>query len=172
MSVTKTPAATTATSAADKGFGDWLDDIISTTVPTIASTFGIDPRIAGQTASTLLSVFGIGGPGKAFTPAIQKAQAKGQLQQLVGPQYDDPAFKAALGTWLQAALEPAKAQQSGKSYQPSVDMSKSWFSDALDSVGSALEGVVDDVGSAVGSINWDDVGKIGMRVLPYAMALL
>ena len=109
--------------------------------------------------SQVLSIFGIGGPGKAFTPALPKDQAVSQLKQVVTPYLSDPGFSTALARWLQAALEPVQAQKEGKAFQPSVDLSKNWFDDAISSIGHA-----------VSSVNWGQVAQVGMQVLPSVMA--
>lgn len=152
-----------------KGFFDFLDgvipDLAQTAAQAVAPSLGIDPRVAGQTVSQVLSIFGVGGSGKAFTPAIPKQQTLGQLQQLVTPYLDDKAFSAALQRWMKAAIEPVQAHKDGKAYQPSVDLSKSWFDDAISSIGDA-------VGDAVSNVNWGQVAQVGMQALPYVMAAL
>jgi hypothetical protein len=164
VSVTTTSPASAGTSTTGSG-GDQKDwtDFLAQLAPglaqTVAPELGIDPRIAGQTVSQVLSIFGIGGPGKAFTPAIPKDQALSQLQQVVTPHLSDPGFSPALVKWLQAALEPVQAQKQGKAFQPSVDMSKDWFSDAINSIGHA-----------VSSVNWGQVAQVGMQILPQVLA--
>jgi hypothetical protein len=117
--------------------------------------------VAGQTVSSLLNVFGIGGGGKAFTPSISKDMAVQQVQPILQPYLGDPAFRTALGAWLGAAVEPVQAQKSGKAYQPSVDLSKSWFSD-----------ITDSIGDVVSSVDWGRVAQVGMQALPYITAAL
>jgi len=172
VSLTTTAPAGSSVSAStngQKGFLDFLGgvipDLAEGAAQAVAPSLGIDPRVAGQTVSQVLSIFGVGGGGKAFTPAVAKEQSVGQLQQLIGPSLGDPAFAAALQQWMRAAIEPVQAHKEGKAYQPSVDLSKSWFSDAIDAVGDA-------VGDAVSNVNWQQVGQLGMQALPYAMALL
>ena len=147
--------------AETKDFGDFLSGVIPDVATTVAPSLGIDPRVAGQTVSQVLSIFGIGGPGKAFTPALPKDQAVSQLQQMVTPYLSDPAFSTALGKWLQAAIEPVQAQKEGKAFQPSVDLSKDWFSDAISSVGHA-----------VSSVHWGQVAQVGMQALPFVLAVV
>jgi hypothetical protein len=166
VSVTTTNPVSAGTSATGygggpKGWGDFLGDFLPDLAGTAATTLGIDPRVAGQTVSQVMSIFGIGGPGKAFTPTIPKDMAISQLQQGVAPYLSDPAFAKALGKWMQAAIEPVQAHKEGKAYQPSVDLSKSWISDA-----------VDWVGDQASKVDWQQVGKIGMELLPYAVALV
>jgi hypothetical protein len=151
--------STTGSDGGQKDFSDFLSSFLPVAAQTAAPSLGLDPRVAGQTVSQVLSIFGIGGPGKAFTPGIPKQQAVSQLQQVVAPYLGDPAFKAALGKWMEAAVEPVQAQKEGKAYQPSVDLSKSWFSDAIDSVGHA-----------VSSVDWGKVAQVGMQALPYVVA--
>ena len=155
-------AGTSATGSdgGEKGLFDFLGGIIPGLAEAAAPSVGIDPRVAGQTVSQVLSIFGIGGPGKAFTPALPKNQAVSQLQQMLTPYLNDPAFKTALGSWMQAALEPVQAQKEGKAFQPSVDMSKDWFSDAISSIGHAVSGV-----------NWGQVAQVGMQALPFVLSL-
>jgi hypothetical protein len=163
MTITTTPAASTSSSSTamnDKDWTDFLSPILTTTAQTFAPDFGIDPRIAGQTVSQVLDIFGIG-KGKAFSPTIAQEQAKAQLKQMLTPHLDDPAFKVALQKWLAAAVEPVQAQKSGKSYQPSGNLGKGWFDD-----------VVSTVGDAVQSVDWGKVTQIGMQVLPVALAAL
>lgn len=150
----------TGTGGDQKGFLDFLGGIIPDVVGTVETGLGIDPGVAGQAMSQVLSIFGIGGPGKAFTPALPKNQAVSQLQQMLTPYLNDPAFKTALGSWMQAALEPVQAQKEGKAFQPSVDMSKDWFSDAISSIGHAVSGV-----------NWGQVAQVGMQALPFVLSL-
>jgi hypothetical protein len=150
----------TGTGGDQKDFWDFLGGVIPDIATTIAPSLGIDPRVAGQTVSQVLSIFGIGGPGKAFTPVLPKNQAVSQLQQMLTPYLNDPAFKTALGSWMQAALEPVQAQKEGKAFQPSVDMSKDWFSDAISSIGQA-----------VSSVNWGQVAQVGMQALPFVLSL-
>jgi hypothetical protein len=166
VTVTTTGPVSAGTSAAGPGdtqkdFWDFLGGVIPGVVGPIAQGLGIDPRVAGQTVSQVLSIFGIGGPGKAFTPAIPKQQAVSQLQQVLTPHLSDPAFKTALGSWMQAALEPVQAQQQGKAYQPSVDLNKDWFSDAINSIGQA-----------VSHVDWGQVAQVGMQALPFVLSLL
>jgi hypothetical protein len=154
-------AGTSATGSGggQKDFMDFLGGILPGVAQTVAPSLGIDPRVAGQTVSQVLSIFGIGGPGKAFTPAVPKEQALSQLQQVVTPYLSDPAFSTALERWMQAAIEPVQAHKDGKAYQPSVDLSKSWFDDAINSIGNA-----------VSSVNWGQVAQVGMQALPYVLA--
>lgn len=162
MTSTMTSPATSAAQPDESG-KDWTD-FLSGILPGLASegaqAVGIDPRIAGQTVSQVLSIFGVGGPGKAFTPALPKDQALSQLQQTVAPYLSTPGFSTALTAWLQAAIEPAQAYKQGKEYQPSVDLTKNWFSDAISSISDA-----------VSSVNWPQVAQIGMKVLPPVLAL-
>jgi len=165
VTVTTTSPASAGTSATGSGgsqkdWTDWLAQLGSSLAGTAATELGIDPRIAGQTVSQVLSIFGIGGPGKAFTPALPKDQAVSQLQQVVAPHLSDPGFSPALLAWLQAALEPVQAHKQGKAFQPSVDMSKDWFSDAINSIGHA-----------VSSVNWGQVAQVGMQALPFVLSL-
>lgn len=147
--------------ADDKGFADFLSGILPTVAQTVAPSLGIDPRVAGQTVGQVLNIFGIGGQGKAFTAAIPKDVAVSQIQQVVSPYLSDESFRTALQSWMQAALEPVQAQKQGKAYQPSVDLSKSWFDD-----------IVNTVGDAVSHVNWGQVAQVGMQILPYALAAL
>lgn len=165
MTVTTTSPANTGASATgsdggQKGFFDFLGGILPGVAQTVAPSLGIDPRVAGQTVSQVLSIFGIGGPGKAFTPALPKEQAVSQLQQVVTPYLSDPAFSTALQRWMQAAIEPVQAHKEGKAYQPSVDLNKSWFDDAISSIGQA-----------VSSVNWGQVAQVGMQALPFVLSL-
>ncbi|WP_214407358.1 hypothetical protein [Pseudonocardia lacus] len=147
----------------EKGFGDFLSGlggILPGVAQTLAPTVGIDPRIAGQTVSQVLSIFGIG-KGKAFVPAVPKEQAVAQLREIVSPHLNDPAFMTALQAWTKAAVEPVAALQQGKAFQPSVDMTKNWFTDAIDSIGDA-----------VSSVDWGRVAQVGMQVLPVVLAAL
>jgi hypothetical protein len=162
-----TTAPTTSSSAASapagtqKDFFDFLGGLLPNVATTVAPSLGIDPRVAGQTVSSLLNVFGIGGSGKAFSPAISKEMAVQQVQPILQPYLGDQAFRTALGAWLGAAVEPVQAQKSGKAYQPTVDLSKSWFSD-----------ITDSIGDAVSSVDWGQVAQVGMRALPYITAAL
>jgi len=158
---TSAPAASSAPAGTQKDFFDFLGGILPNVATTVAPSIGIDPRVAGQTVSSLLNVFGIGGGGKAFSPAVSKEMAVQQVQPILQPYLGDPAFKAALGAWLGAAVEPVQAQKSGKAYQPTVDLSKSWFSD-----------ITDSIGDAVSSVDWGQVANVGMRALPYITAAL
>lgn len=162
-----TVPASSSSSASDGGhqkdFLDFLGGLIPDAAQAAAPVLGIDPRVAGQTVSDVLSIFGIGGGGKAFTPAIPKEQAVSQLEQVVTPYLGDQAFTAGLGAWLKAALEPVEASKAGKAYQPSVDLSKNWFTDAVSSIGDAI-------GSAASSIPWQQVGQVGMQMLPTLLA--
>jgi hypothetical protein len=145
-----------------KGIFDFLGGIVPGLAQAAAPSIGIDPRVAGQAMSQVLNIFGIGGPGKAFSPALPKAQALGQLQQVLTPYLNDPTVNnQALQKWLQAAIEPVLAHKQGKAYQPSVDWSKSWLSDAWDTVSDT-----------VSTVDWGQVAQIGTEVLPYAVALL
>ena len=97
MTVTTTSPVSTGTSATgsggdQKGFGEFLSGIIPDLAGTVAPSLGIDPRVAGQTVSQVLSIFGIGGPGKAFTPALPKEQAVSQLQQHGDPVSERPGL--------------------------------------------------------------------------------
>jgi hypothetical protein len=156
-----TTGLSTTTTADDKGFLDFLSGIVPTVAQTAASAIGIDPRVAGQTVSQVLGLFGIGGPDKAFTPAVPRDQSVAQLKQIVSPYLNDPAFSTALQKWVQAAVEPVQAHKDGKAYTPSVDLSKSWFDDAISSIGDA-----------VSSVNWGQVAQVGMQALPFVMAAL
>jgi hypothetical protein len=147
--------------AGQKDFMDFLGGILPDLAGTFAPTFGIDPRVAGQTVSQVLSIFGIGGPGKAYTATLPKSQAVSQLQQVVSPHLSDPAFVTALGAWMQAAVEPVQAHKEGKAYQPSVDLEKDWFSD-----------ITDSIGDAVSSVNWGQVAQVGMQALPFVLSIL
>jgi hypothetical protein len=154
------------TSNGEKDFWDALGSVLPGIATTLAPTVGIDPRMAGQTVSQVLNLFGVGGPGKAFTAAIPKGQAASQLQQVVSPHLNDPAFAKALGVWLAAAVEPVQAHKEGKAYQP--DLTKNW----LDDIGGALSGAVSSVGDFVSGVDWGQVAQVGMQALPYVMALL
>jgi len=154
-------SATSAPAGSQKDFFDFLGGVIPDIAGQAAQSFGLDPRLAGQTVSQLLNVFGIGGGGKAFSPSISKELAVQQVQPILQPYLGDPDFRKALSAWLAAAVEPVQAQKSGKAYQPSVDMSKSWFSD-----------IVDTVGDAVSHVDWGQVANVGMRALPYITAAL
>jgi hypothetical protein len=165
VSMTMTSPVSAGTSAAgpggdQKGFLDFLGGILPGAAQAVAGEIGIDPRVAGQTVSQVLSIFGIGGPGKAFTAAVPREQALAQVQQVVTPYLSDPAFLTALQRWMQAALEPVQAHKEGKAYQPSIDLTKSWFTDAIGTLG--------DVVSAV---DWRQVAQVGMQILPAALAL-
>jgi hypothetical protein len=59
----------------------------------------------------------------------------------------------ALNAWLKAAIEPVQAQKEGKAFQP--DLSKSWLSDAWDTVSDAAS-----------SVDWGQVTKIGCKPCP------
>jgi hypothetical protein len=139
---------------------DFLGGILPGAAQAVAGEIGIDPRVAGQTVSQVLSIFGIGGPGKAFTAAVPREQALSQVQQVVTPYLSDPAFLTALQRWMQAALEPVQAHKEGKAYQPSIDLSKSWFTDAIGTLGDV-----------VSSVDWRQVAQVGMQILPAALAL-
>lgn len=156
-------ASTAGSVSYEKGWGDLFADIVPSIAGPIAQGFGIDPRVAGQAASQIMSIFGIGGSGKAFTAAVPKGQAVSQLQQIVAPVLGNPAETKALNEWLKAALEPVQAYQGGKAFQP--DFSKSWLSDAWDSV-------TDTVGDLASSVDWGKVGQIGLQALPYVIAAL
>jgi hypothetical protein len=179
VSLTTTAPAGSSVSVStngQKGFLDFLGgivpDLAESAAQAVAPSLGIDPRVAGQTVSQVLSIFGVGGGGKAFTPAIPKEQVLGQMQQVVTPYLDDKAFTTALQLWMRAALEPVQAHKEGKAYQPSVDLSKNWFTDAVSAVGDAVGDAVDTVSDAVSNVNWQQVGQIGMQLAPYAAALL
>jgi hypothetical protein len=167
MSVTSTSTSTsaesagagTAGSAYEKGWGDLFSDIIPDIVGPVARGLGVDPRVAGQAASQVMSIFGIGGAGKAFTASVPKADAVAQLQQIVAPCLANPAETKALNAWLKAAVEPVQAYQGGKAFQPNY--SKSWLSDAWDSVADT-----------VSDVDWGKVGQIGLQALPYVIAAL
>jgi hypothetical protein len=166
MSVTTNMPGVTVASAkgsgpTDKDFFDFLGGVLPGVATTVAPSLGIDPRLAGQTVSQVLSIFGIGGSGKAFTAALPKEQAVDQLRQVVSPYLGDPAFRPALERWLQAAVEPVQAHKEGKAYQPSLDLSKSWFDDAIGSIGDA-----------VSSVDWGEVTRVGMQVLPLVLAAI
>lgn len=148
--------ATTPTSAADKGWMDFLGDILPGAASAGASFLGIDPRVAGQTVSQVMSIFGI---GKAFTTQVAKDQAGAQLREIVAPHLEDEAFKKALGLWLQTAIQPIQAHKEGKDYTP--DLSKSWFSDAWDTVTDT-----------VSDVDWGKVTQVGMQALPFVLAVL
>jgi hypothetical protein len=152
-------AGTSATGSGgpQKDWEDFLSGLLPGVAQAAAPILGIDPRVAGQTVSQVMSIFGIGGAGKAFTAAIPKEQALSQLQQVVTPYLSTPGFSTALTAWLQAAIEPVQAQQQGKAFQP--DLAKSWFSDAIDSIGSA-----------VSHVPWQQVAQIGMQALPLVLA--
>jgi hypothetical protein len=149
-----------AATVSDKDLFDVLAGIAPAAAQAIAPEFGIDPRLAGQTVSQVLSIFGIGG-GKGFTPATSKTDAFAAMKEVLAPHVADPQFKTALNAWLKAAVEPARASKQGKDYVPTVDLSKDWFSDAISSVGNALS-----------NVNWGQVAQVGMQVLPYALALI
>ncbi len=166
MTVTTTSPVSTGTSATtaagdEKGIFDFLGDVLPDLAGTAAQAVGIDPRVAGQTVSQILSIFGIGG-GKAFAPGLPKDQAVSQLQQILTPQLlSDPTFKAALTKWMQAAIEPIQAQKENKEYKPSVPLeNKDWFGDAINSIGHA-----------VSSVNWGQVAQVGMQALPFVLSL-
>jgi hypothetical protein len=165
ITTTSTPASaatgTTGSYAGQKGWDDFLAGVLPGIAGTVAQGFGLDPRVAGQTVSQVLSIFGIGGQGKAFTAALPKDQAVSQLQQVVTPHLSDPAFGTALAAWLQAAIEPVQAHKEGKAYQPSVDLDKDWFGDAINSIGHA-----------VSSVNWGQVAQVGMQALPFVLSLI
>lgn len=169
-SATSTGASAAGSGVNQKGWGDLFGDIIPDIVGPVAQSFGIDPRVAGQAASQVLSIFGIGGPGKAFTPAVPKEQAVAQLQQIVAPVLGNPTEVKALNAWLKAAIEPVQAHQGGKAFQP--DFSKSWLSDAWDTVSGAVSDVADTVSSAASSVDWGKVGQLGLQALPYVIAAL
>jgi len=166
MTTTATaPAASgssaSAPAAAQKDIWDFLGNIAPGVAGAAAQEFGLDPRVAGQTVSSLLNVFGIGGGGKAFTAAISKDQAVQQIQPILQPYLGDQAFSTALQHWLTTAVQPVQAQKSGKAYQQAVDLSKSWFDD-----------IVNTVGDAVSHVNWGQVAQVGMQILPYVAAAL
>ena len=165
MTLTTNAVAGSATESSapavdDKGFGDFLSGILPTVAGGLASTVGIDPRIAGQTVSQVMQIFGIGGPGKDFAPAGAKEQALTELRGIITPHLGDPAFRQALEAWLKAAVEPVKAHKEGKAYQPG-DLGKSWVTDAFDAVSDA-----------VSSVDWGQVAQVGMRALPFVLAAL
>jgi hypothetical protein len=147
---------TTASAGGDKDFWDMIGGVLPSVAQTVAGEVGIDPRVAGQTVSQVLSIFGIGGPGKAFQAAVPREQAVTQLKQIVGPHLSDPVFAAALQKWLQAAMEPVQAHQQGKAYQPSVELDKGWF---------------DSITDAFSSVPWNTVAKIGMQALPLMLSI-
>jgi hypothetical protein len=165
---TSAPTSTaTSTDTADKDWTDWLSSLLPTVASTVAPSVGIDPRVAGQTVSQILSIFGLGG-GKAFKTSVPQDQAVSQLQQLVAPHISDPVFAKALGKWLEAALEPIQAQKDGKDYTPSTDLAKNWFTDATSWVSHAVQ----DVGHVVSQVPWQQVAQVGMQALPIVMSLL
>ncbi len=151
----------TATGVDDKGFVDFLGSVLPGIASAGAQSIGIDPRVAGQTVSQIMNLFGIGRPGKAFKAALPKEQAVAQLKEVVTPHLSDPAFAKALGRWLQAAVEPVQAHKEGKAYQPSVDPTKNWFTEALS-----------DIGDAASSVDWGQVAQVGMQALPYLLAVI
>jgi hypothetical protein len=53
-----------------------------------------------------------------------------------------------------------QAHKEGKAYQPSVDLTKNWFTDAVGSIGDA-----------VSSVNWGQVAQVGMQALPFVLSL-
>lgn len=159
-SVLGTSSSSSAAAVADKDFLDVLGGILPGIASTVAGGFGIDPRIAGQTVSQVLSIFGIGG-GKAFTPVVSADQARAQLKDVIAPHMDDQAFITGLQAWLRAAVEPVQAQKQGKAYTPSVDLSKDWFSDAISTIGNA-----------VSNVNWGQVAQVGMQALPFILSLV
>jgi hypothetical protein len=171
---TTAPPATAPAAGYEKGWTDLFGSLVPSLVRPIAESVGIDPRVAGQAASQVLSIFGIGGVGKDFTPAVPKQQIVTQLQEVVAPCLGNPAEVRALKAWLTTALEPVQAYQGGKAFQP--DFEKSWLSDAWDSVtdtvGDAVSAVGGAVSSAASSIDWDKVGQIGLRALPLVIAAL
>lgn len=175
MSVTTTSTASAGTSAAgsgayEKGWGDLFGSLVPSIVGPVAQGLGIDPRVAGQAASQIMSIFGIGGAGKAFTAAVPKEQAVSQLQQIVAPCLGNPAEVKALNAWLKAAIEPVQAYQGGKAFQP--DFSKSWLSDAWDTVTETVSDVAGTVSDAASSVDWGKIGQIGLQALPYVIAVL
>lgn len=163
MTMTMTPPVSAASSATgtadgtDKDFTDFLGSILPGAAETVASDVGIDPRLAGQTVSQVLHLFGVGGPGKDFTPTVPQTQVRSQLQQLLSPYIVDQPFREALGVWLKAAIEPIQAQKTGKDYTP--DLSKSWFSS-----------IVHTISDAAKKVDWGQVAKIGMQAVPYVIA--
>lgn len=164
MSLTTTKTTTTGGGSSlqpdqlEKGWLDFLGDVLPAATGFAAQAVGIDPRVAGQTVSQVMHIFGV---GKDFSPTVAKDEALAQLQQVVGPHLADPGFAKALGAWMQAAIEPVQAQKEGKAYQPSVDLSKSWFDDAIGSIGDA-----------VSSVNWGQVAQVGMQALPLVLSVL
>ena len=161
------PSASTSTDTPEKAWTDWLNSLLPDVASTVAPSLGIDPRVAGQTVSQILSIFGLGG-GKAFKTVVPQDQAVTQLQKLVTPHISDPVFANALGKWLEAALEPIQAQKEGKDYTPSTDLEKNWFTDATNWVTHAAQ----DVGHAVSQVPWQQVAQVGMQALPIVMSLL
>lgn len=160
QTTTSPVSAGTSTTGSDGDPKDWesfLSGLLPGVAQAAAPSLGIDPRIAGQTVSQVLSIFGIGGQGKAFTPALPKEQALSQLQQVVTPHLSTPGFSTALTAWLQAAMEPVQAQQQGKAFQP--DLTKSWLTDAISSIGDV-----------VSHVPWQQVEQIGMQALPLVLA--
>jgi len=154
-------ATSTAPSAGDqKDWTDFLGGILPDLGGRVAQEFGLDPRLAGQTVSQILNIFGIGGT-KGFSPSLNTKEAVTQLQQVVSPHLSDPVFAKALGAWMKAAIEPVQAQKEGKDYQPSVDLSKNWFTDA-----------VDWVGDQASHVNWQQVAQVGMQALPFVLSVL
>jgi len=154
---TSVGSTATASDAGQKGWEEFLGDILPGFAGTVAQNIGIDPRVAGQTVSQILNIFGIGGSGKAFNPTLSKGDAVSQLQQLVTPYLTDPSFVTGLQRWLQLAIEPVQAHKEGKAYQPSVDLSKDWLQ---------------DIGNTLSSVNWSQVAQVGMQTLPWLLTLI
>lgn len=160
-SPTTTSGPTAGGAISDKDWTDFLSSVAPAVAGGVAQAVGIDPRLAGQTVSQVLSIFGIGGPGKAWTPTLpQDPQRLADLKQLVDQHSGDPGFAPALEKWLSDALEPVRAMKAGKEYQQ-PDLSKDWFSDAVSSIGNA-----------VSQVNWQQVAQVGMQILPIAAAAL
>ena len=155
------PMAASTAGTSDKDFFDWVRNALPGLAGLAAPALGVDPRVAGQTVSQVLDLFGIGGAGKDFKAALPKEQALTQLKQVVAPHLGDPGFDKALAVWLQAALEPVQAHKQGKGYQPSVDMSKNWFTEAIS-----------DIGDVVSSVDWGQVAQVGMQALPFVLSIL
>jgi hypothetical protein len=162
--------STTGNGGGDKDFSDFLGGILSSGAETLAQEVGIDPRLAGQTVSQVLNIFGIGGAGKAFAPTLPREQIMSQIQQILSPYISDPPTRTLLETWLKAAVEPIQAQKAGKAYQP--DMSKSWLTDAVSSVGGAISDVASTVSDALSSSQGQQAVRAGLQVLPWLAAAL
>jgi hypothetical protein len=154
-----------------KDWADFLRGVLPPVAGGLASALGIDPRVAGQTISQVLSIFGIGG-GKAFSPAVPRSEIDAQLRAIVAPHLGDPVFTKALTLWLQAAVEPVQAQKDGKAYVPTVDLDKDWFSDAFDSISSTISDIGSTIGDVASGINWGQVAQVGMQTLPWLLSII